>query len=369
MTTSRHEPRDGEIRESWMPYLDGLFTYCLSALGDPGAAAEALGEALAQAGRRADRAPGGAALRPWLYALARWAWLGRCPGPAARPARREAFELAVRHGLAPGEVAAVLRLDPGAARALISGGACEVERARVARAVAERGGCPALARLADAALVRHVDECAACRRTAERATAGSWPGTSVAVPPLVGAPVEELRAAVRRALGGSGPRYDRDGFPRVPRAPRDRAGRRSRLRHRALTTTVVATVVAAPVLALWAACRGAPAGVPDGASAPFEDTGDILAPGRLTVTARQRGEVTLVTLTAVGGEVRWSATADASWLRLSGVGGVLRTGRSTTVTVSAVPGEEQRGWGWGRVVLMPGGSVVRLPQPRPFTVS
>ncbi|GAA2933383.1 hypothetical protein GCM10020221_31420 [Streptomyces thioluteus] len=364
MTTSSHVP--------WVPHLDGLFTYCLSALGDTGAATAALGEALAHAERRADRAPAGRALRPWLYALARWAWLGRRgPWPAADHAWPEALELAVRHGLAPREVAAVLRLDPGAARALISSGACEVERARFALAVAERGGCPALARLAHGprrVLVRHVDECAGCRRTAERAAAGSWPGTSAsaAVPPLVGAPpVEEVRAAMGRCAGGRGPRYGRDGFPRPPR---DRAGRRSRLRYGAVTTTVVATVVAAPALALWAACRGVPAGVPDGASAPFEDTGDALAPGRLTVTARQRGEDTLVTLTAMGGEVRWSATADAPWLRLSGVDGVLRPGRSVTVTVSA-DGERGRGWGWGRVVLMPGGAVVRLPQPRPFSVS
>ncbi|WP_372408793.1 hypothetical protein [Streptomyces luteireticuli] len=361
MTTSSHVP--------WAPHLDGLFTYCLSALGDTGAATAALGAALAHAERRADRAPAGPELRPWLYALARWACLDRRgPRPAADHAWPEAFELAVRHGLEPREVAAVLRLEPGAARALISSGACGVERARAALAVAERGGCPALARLAGGPrrlLVRHVDECAACRTAAEGAAAGSWPGTSAAVPPLVPAPLAAVRAAVRRASGGRGPRYDRDGFPRPPR---DRAGRRSRLRHRAVLTTVVATVAAAPVLALWAACRGVPAAVPDGASAPFEDTGDVLAPGRLTVTARQRGEDTFVTLTAVGGDIGWSATADAPWLRLSGVGGVLRAGRSTTITVSA-DGDRGRGWGWGRVVLMPGGAVVKLPQPRPSTVS
>ncbi|WP_049716293.1 hypothetical protein [Streptomyces caatingaensis] len=367
MTTRSHVP--------WAPHLDGLYTYCLSALGDPAAATAALGEALAHAERRADRAPAGPELRPWLYALARWA----CPVPRD-PDWPEAFELAVRHGLAPREVAAVLRAEPGAARALIASGACEVERARVALAVAARGGCPGLAGLADGprrALVRHVDECARCRRAAERAAAGSWPGTSAPVPPLVRAPLADVGAAVARARGARGPRgprYDRDGFPRPPR---DRAGRCGRLRHRAVTTTVVAAVVAAPVLALWAVCRGVPAGVPEGASAPFEDTGDVLGPGRsrgrLTVTARQHGDDTLVTLTAVGGEVRWSATADAPWLRLSGVGGVLRPGRSVTVTVSpdtddADP-DRGRGWGWGRVVLMPGGAVVRLPQPRPSTVS
>ncbi|MBT2382689.1 sigma-70 family RNA polymerase sigma factor, partial [Streptomyces sp. ISL-11] len=59
------------------PYADGLFTYCLSVLCDHDAATAALGEILALAERRADRAPGEEQLRAWLYALARWACLRR----------------------------------------------------------------------------------------------------------------------------------------------------------------------------------------------------------------------------------------------------------------------------------------------------
>ncbi|WP_435693998.1 hypothetical protein, partial [Streptosporangium nondiastaticum] len=60
------------------PHLDGLFTYCLSVLCEHDAATAALGEVLALAEKRADRAPADDDLRrPWLYALARWACLRR----------------------------------------------------------------------------------------------------------------------------------------------------------------------------------------------------------------------------------------------------------------------------------------------------
>ncbi|MEU9121180.1 sigma-70 family RNA polymerase sigma factor [Streptomyces sp. NPDC048506] len=323
-----YEPYDDDGYE---PYLDGLFTYCLAVLCDHDAATAVLGEVLALAERHRGRRPADPGLhRSWLYALARWACLRRLAeragrdaerpdlplpgGPAARdaerrqrelaalawpeaagttPRQREALELSVRHRLSADEVAAVLGADPIATRALLATASCEVERTRAALAVVESGRCREVARLAGDSqmllgaalsreLVRHVDDCAECRRTAERATVpGTWPGTAPAAQgalPLVGAPREAVLgalAAARRSrsgraegvagagrggrLGGANgsPRYDRNGFP--VGAPTDRAARRRRLRARALTTTVVATVVAAPVLALWAAYRGAPA--------------------------------------------------------------------------------------------------------------
>ncbi|WP_203237965.1 hypothetical protein [Streptomyces sp. S8] len=55
------------------PYLDGLFTYCLSVLCDHDAATEALGAVLAVAERHEARCPEGEEERTsWLYALARW---------------------------------------------------------------------------------------------------------------------------------------------------------------------------------------------------------------------------------------------------------------------------------------------------------
>ncbi|GGP76575.1 BACON domain-containing protein [Streptomyces abikoensis] len=308
---------EGEEGPGNSPHLDGLFTYCLSVLCDHESAVAALGETLALAERRADRAPAAEeAHRAWLYALARWGCLRRLAerGPGDPPPapdagaraelallawpeaagttaeQREALELAVRHGLAPHEVAAVLRLDLDAARVLLSSAACEVERTRTALAVVESGRCPVVTRfvgdrevLLGAALrrelVRHVDECADCRRTAERAVAGEpWPGTAAspaAALPVLRAPRAAARAAMRGALDArpqrrragaqraATPRFDRGGFPLTPK---DRAARRSRLRSRAVTTTVVATVVAAPLLALWAAYRGTPVGEGSGAA-------------------------------------------------------------------------------------------------------
>ncbi|MCE4948217.1 sigma-70 family RNA polymerase sigma factor [Streptomyces albulus] len=326
----RHRPqtegRPGrpEHQDRYEPHLDGLFTYCLSVLCEHDAAAVVLGETLALAERQYGRRPGDPALfRPWLYALVRWACLRRLaeqaapdavapPDPGRTPARqrelaalawpeaagttpeqREVLELAVRHRLAPEEIAAVTGADPAATRTLLAAASCEVERTRAALAVVEFGRCPDVARLAGDGqmllgaalrreLVRHVDDCAECRRTAERATAaGPWPGTAPAEQGAL-ALVTADRAAVCTALaaartsrsgravglpgtaptgaGRSGgangsPRYDRRGFPV---APTDRSARRRRRRHRALTTTVVATVLAAPVLALWAAYRNAP---------------------------------------------------------------------------------------------------------------
>ncbi|MYT33518.1 MULTISPECIES: hypothetical protein [unclassified Streptomyces] len=313
-----------EHQDRYEPHLDGLFTYCLSVLCEHDAAAVVLGETLALAARQHGRRPGDPALfRPWLYALARWACLRRLAEQAApdavgppdadrtparqhelavlawpeaagtTPEQREVLELSVRHRLAPEEIAAVTGADPAATRTLLGAASCEVERTRAALAVVEFGRCPDVARLAGDSqmllgaalrreLVRHVDDCTECRRTAERATAaGPWPGTAPAgqgALPLVPADRSAVCAALvaasesrsgraegvpgaapakgGRSGGANGsPRYDRRGFPV---APTDRSARRRRRRNRVLTSAVVATVLAAPVLALWAAYRGAP---------------------------------------------------------------------------------------------------------------
>lgn len=236
----RRAPRSETRRppERYEPYLDGLFTYCLSVLCDHDAATEVLGEVLAISERQYGRCPAGAGKRgAWLYALARWACLRRLgerrgsrpgahtgrrePGgglgadtradvPTAvaerrrrelaalawpeaagtTPEQREALELAARHRLGADDVAAVLSMEPLPARELLNSAACEVERTRAALAVVETGNCPAVAQLTgddqvllSAALrrelVRHVDDCPRCRRAAERAeAAGPWPGSA-----------------------------------------------------------------------------------------------------------------------------------------------------------------------------------------------
>ncbi|BCL22112.1 BACON domain-containing protein [Streptomyces tuirus] len=466
------------------PYLDGLFTYCLSVLCDHDAATAALGDVLALAERRGRHLPQAPAdRRAWLYALARWACLrklaeakqkrqsshaagrtdrqraDRPATPAASeevqerrrrelallawpeaagttPEQREALELAVRHHLAAREVAAVLGMDPAAARDLLASAACEVERTRAALAVVETGACPSVSHLVGDGrlvlgtalrreLVRHVDDCPRCRRTAERAIPGRWPGTSVtpAELPVLPAP----RAALHVAMAhhprerGAAPRFDRRGFPMDPK---DHAARRDRLRARALTTTVVATVVAAPVLALWAAYRGTPTGEgQDGRSAsareaddPFALDGEMAGGGyenagntsarpgprfgkdgkadvsvevigvagagresALEVTADNSGDTTLITLTASGpAPVRWSASTGAPWLYLSQSSGTLRPGESVTIKVYVDHLREPAGPWHAQVAVAPVGAVVRIdgygtapspshpgPDPRP----
>ncbi|MFI1052012.1 hypothetical protein ACH4U3_40930 [Streptomyces griseoruber] len=469
------------------PYLDGLFTYCLSALCDHDAATAALGDVLALAERRGQRIPEAGERRAWLYALARWACLrklaearqkrqgthaagrtavrhpsgahpgapaGAQPGapsgapdadtPAApdglqeerrrelallawpeaagtTPEQREALELAVRHHLAAHEVAAVLGMDHAAARELLASAACEVERTRAALAVVETGGCPGVARLTgehqlvlSAALrrelVRHVDDCPRCRRAAERAVPGRWPGAGVtpAELPVLEAPRPALRLAmahVTRARGAAAPRFDRRGFPMDPK---DRAARRDRLRARAVTTTVVATVVAAPVLALWAAYRSTPAEDADGRSASageahgpgnldgegasgYENAGNastrpatgfgkgpkpdvsvevVSVAGigandarRLTVSAVTSGDTTLITLTAArdaDGPVRWSASTGASWIYLSRATGTLHPSESVTIKAYVDPLREPSGHWHARVAIAPAGAVVTI---------
>jgi DNA-directed RNA polymerase specialized sigma24 family protein len=452
------------------PYLDGLFTYCLSVLCDHDTATKALGDVLVLAERRGQRGPEAAGdRRAWLYALARWACLRKLAeakqkrhathasgrdgtsrrrvaqpaGPSVSeevqerrrrelallawpeaagttPEQREALELAVRHHLAAHEVAAVLGMDQAAARDLLASAACEVERTRAALAVVETGTCPGVARLTgdhqlvlSAAvrreLVRHVDDCPRCRRTAERAIPGGWPGAAVtpAELPVLEAPRAALHFALAhhpRARGTDMPRFDRRGFPMDPK---DRAARRDRLRARAVTTTVVATVVAAPVLALWAAYRGSPTGEgPDGPAATareaddpgslggdavggYENAGNASTtpgdrigmdgrpdvsvevvsvsgagkkgPGRLAVSAGNSGDTTLVTLTASGSApVRWSASTSAAWLYFSQSSGTLRPGESLTIKVYVDPLREPSGHWSARVAVSPAGAVVSI---------
>lgn len=475
------------------PYLDGLFTYCLSVLCDHDAATAALGDALALAERRGPRGPEAAGdRRAWLYALARWSCLrkltearrkrqaahasgrqasrrGGLQGPAGgpregaaldaahkaaadrraaeavsavpvseevqdhrrrelsllawpeaagtTPEQREALELAVRHQLAAREVAAVLGMDLVVARELLASAACEVERTRAALAVVETGACPSVARLTGDSrlvlsttlrgeLVRHVDDCPRCRRTAERAAPGAWPGTSVtpAALPVLQAPHAALRTAMAHAprARSSAPRFDRRGFPMDPK---DHAARRDRLRARAVTTTIVATVVAAPVLALWAAYRGAPLtgegvddrpastseaqdpeGLDGGQAGGYENAGNASAgpgsrvtkggssdvsvevvsargttPGHLAVTAGTSGDTTMVTLTASGSSpVRWSARTGAAWLYLSRSSGTLEPGESMTVKVYVDHLREPAGHWTARVAIAPAGAVVTI---------
>lgn len=451
------------------PYLDGLFTYCLSVLCDHDTATAAVGDVLALAERRGARGPEPAGeRRAWLYALARWACLRklaeakqkrqgthaagrhgagqeRGAQPAAPPVseetqeqrrgelallawpeaagtspeQREALELAVRHHLATPEVAAVLGMELAAARELLASAACEVERTRAALAVVETGTCPSVARLTGdnqlvlssalrRELVRHVDDCPRCRRAAERAVPGRWPGASVtpAELPVLEAPRAALQVAMAHLsrARGTAPRFDRRGFPMDPK---DRAARRDRLRARAVTTTVVATVVAAPVLALWAAYRSTPtaegtdgrvasaseAHDPDSLDGEtvggYENAGNAsIRPdsrfgkdgkpdvsvevisvmgagnkggGHLAVAAGNSDDTTLITLTASSSApVSWSASTGAPWLYLSQSSGTLAPGETLTIKVYVDHLREPSGHWTARVAVSPAGAIVSI---------
>ncbi|MFI9269484.1 sigma-70 family RNA polymerase sigma factor [Kitasatospora sp. NPDC052896] len=257
------DPRADAVLPAFEQLADGLFTYCLSALcaHDPAVAAVREVRALALANR--DRLADPGLLRAWLYSLARYTVLGRlapagdtpagdtpcdhapdaqaCPSPAEAARRqrelteltwpeaagttaeqREALELAVRHGLTPLEVAAVLGLDDAAARQLLAAGAAELTRTRTALLVLRDGSCPELTRLGGAGtehwparvlgpalrreLLRHVTQCPTCRGTAERVAGALGDGlTGPAGPTLLPAPVTvRLDADAEGADGWSG---------------------------------------------------------------------------------------------------------------------------------------------------------------------
>lgn len=472
-------------------YLDGLFTYCLSVLCDHDAATAALGDVLAIAERRGHRGPAPAAdRRSWLYALARWACLRKLaeakqkrpsthaagrPAPVTRqtaqttptapttptndethqrhrselallawpeaagttPEQREALELAVRHHLAPHEVAAVLGTDLAATRELLASAACEVERTRAALAVVETGTCAGVARLTGdnryvlstalrRELVRHVDDCPRCRRTAERAIPGRWPGTSVtpAELPVLEAPAprctspwptpraREAPPPLRPARLPHGPQGSRG--PAGPSAGPCRHHHRRRHRRRRPGARPVGGLPGNPVVegeegrsasASEAQDPDATDGESAGGAYGYENAGNASttpgtgfgekggadvsvevvgvsgasgkAAGHLEVTAGHDGDTTLVTLTATGdAPVHWSASVGASWLYLSQSSGTLRPGEAVTVRVYVDHLREPSGRWSARVAVSPAGAVVAIegygtapapsrPGPRP----
>ncbi|MFH0252225.1 hypothetical protein ACG5V6_29035, partial [Streptomyces chitinivorans] len=111
--------------------------------------------------------------------------------------------------------------------------------------------------------------------------------------------------------------------------------------------------------------RGAPSSGtegPDGADEEGPPRGDTgTGPGRLTVEAQPSGDATLVTLVASGGSpVDWTASVDASWLRLDRTHGTLRPGESAAFTVTVDRSREPAGAWTARISIAPAKAVITL---------
>jgi hypothetical protein len=265
--------------------FDGLYTYSLSVLCEPAAAAAAVLEVRRLAQRHGDRLADPALRRAWLYAAARCACVRRLP-EAGRAAvdelpgelaalawpeaagitaeQREVLELTLRHRLDETELAAVLELPAAEAARLLTAARAELAATRRVLLALDDGGCPELARLGGSGeppvlgpalrreLVGHLSDCPTCRGIAERTDAPAAEPRLLAAPP-------GLREAPDPAVPPAQPHFDAAGFPRH-RAPapvrRPGYGLPERLvlvRQRALTTGVLAAVLAAPLMALWVA--------------------------------------------------------------------------------------------------------------------
>ncbi|MFP8964902.1 BACON domain-containing protein, partial [Streptomyces nanhaiensis] len=120
--------------------------------------------------------------------------------------------------------------------------------------------------------------------------------------------------------------------------------------------------------------RGAPSSGtdrPEGADGEGPPRGeDGTGPGRLTVEAQPSGDATVVTLTASGGSpVHWTASADASWLRLDRTHGTLRPGESAAFAVTVDRSREPAGAWTARISIAPAKAVITLQghgaEPRP----
>ena len=210
------DPRglDGAYRR----YAPQLRAYCGSLLGDGDAAADAVHDTFVLAGERIGQLRDPDRLRPWLYTIARNECLrhrrGRARLTALSPAHdpaadtvdltaavhadqvrelvhaaaagltggdRDVIELALRHGLAAADVAAVLGVSTNHAHARLSRARGRLEDAigvlLLARSSA--GSCPTLAGLLDGwtgvldpllrkRLSRHLDRCTVCSQARDR---------------------------------------------------------------------------------------------------------------------------------------------------------------------------------------------------------
>lgn len=83
---------DDGLREAWRGHADELYGYACRALGDPGAAEEALQETFVRAWRAAARYDGERPLRPWLFAILRNVVVDEARRRGTRPVPQDVLE-------------------------------------------------------------------------------------------------------------------------------------------------------------------------------------------------------------------------------------------------------------------------------------
>lgn len=306
-------------------YAARLSDYAHALLGDGHRAADAVHDALVAAWGHAGRLAEPARLRAWLYALVRFQCATRAgitpphgaptgPGVAADEAadpelaagvaealaelarpEREVLELAVRHGLSPAEVGAVLGLTSRQTAARLARAKDHLENAAAAVVLARTGRahCPDLSAMLDSIegplpellrkrLARHIAGCEVCTEGRRRRVSAErlLDLRPIAFPPLslrrrvidtcVNPEREESRTMAFTAVGAH---LDRAGFPVVPERRARRGARRSRRRRTPLLTVVTCAVLAAGGLTVAAVQESAAPGGVQALHPPVTDPG------------------------------------------------------------------------------------------------
>ncbi|MFC0038270.1 RNA polymerase sigma factor [Actinomadura rayongensis] len=265
-------------------YGEALYSYCRSRLGDDGAAAVAVRDALIVADTHVWRLREPARLRPWLYALAAAECARATPAPpeppddgepgprrAARRAvaalsaeARDVLALRYVHDVEPGDLAAVTGgADGGLERAHR-----ELEAVLTAEILADT---PCLDRDSvtpdkPGKYLQHVRDCAVCAPRAPRTVAAAKVFAALPRPqvprtlrPEVIACFRDPEMVGRRLfVAGRVTEFGPDGFPGPSRRPSGRGGRRA---FALVAAAAALTAVAGGASLVWGGGSGATSGV------------------------------------------------------------------------------------------------------------
>jgi RNA polymerase sigma factor (sigma-70 family) len=299
------------LAEAWDKYASALYTYCLSLLGGPAEAADAVQDTFVIAASELAGLGDRRRLRPWLYAVARNECLRRTGGAAAlsfdvlifeagrgelgallRAAfgglgadEQDLIRLRWQQGLDVAEIATILGLTRDYAHTLLSRAQDRLETAVGTLLVARAGrhGCARLSALLEGSdgqlnvvtrkpIDRHIRRCRVCHEREHRELVPLLPLDLglLAAPPAAAMPAE-LRARVLKLANSNTPGavayranvtgrtapFRNHGFPK-PVDPPGRRWRPSRQRQAAAAAfvAIAGAVAAATLLTLALAGRG-----------------------------------------------------------------------------------------------------------------